>query len=76
MAKETKQKQGKSKNVKQEAARVYTPFFQVKIGGVVVDHTNSLDSAKATVKMPGAKPTEIWRIHANGHADLIERVSM
>lgn len=57
-----------------DAARIYFPFFQVKVAGHVVLHTNKREQAHGAISDANAKPIELWRIHANGTAELLDRV--
>lgn len=51
---------------------IYMPFFQVKVAGRVVEHTNSRAEAHDAMKDAWAKPVELWRI-SQGSAELLER---
>lgn len=55
--------------------KVYFPFYQVKIAGQVVDHTNSRESAHAQMRSAWAKPAELWLIRDGGAPELLARVS-
>lgn len=52
--------------------KIICPFFQVKSAGQVIEHTNSEEAALKILR-DVTKPGEMWRIHANGSADLIRR---
>lgn len=56
------------------AEQVHTPFYQVKVAGVVVVHTNRREEAHTLLRTAAAKPAELWRINEGGSADLLERV--
>lgn len=65
------ERQARESSAKGADARVYTPFFQVRAAGTVIDHTNSRESAHAWKRAASAKPTELWRIEQGGRAVLL-----
>lgn len=57
-----------------EGTRVYPPFYQVKVAGHVIDHTNNREQAHAQMRTAAALPAELWLIHDNGKAQLLDRI--
>lgn len=55
--------------------KVYFPFYQVKVAGQVVDHTNNRESAHATMRNAWAKPAELWLIPEVGSPQLLAKVA-
>lgn len=58
-----------------ESARVYAPFYQVKVGGTVIEHTNNREKAHAELRAGAAMPKELWRVSEGGQAELLERIA-
>lgn len=54
--------------------KILFPFYQVKVGGVVVDHTNSEESAIKTLREASVKPAQMWQIFSDGSAKLIRQI--
>jgi hypothetical protein len=55
--------------------RVSAPFYQVKVAGHVIDHTNLRDRAHVELRDGAAKPKQLWRISEGGGAELLEMVA-
>jgi len=53
--------------------KIYFPFYQVKVAGKVVDHTNNHAAAHSSARISSAKPSEVWLIHEKGNAQLLYR---
>jgi hypothetical protein len=60
---------------RESSERVSTPFYQVKVAGVVIDQTNSRERAHAELRSGGARPKELWLITDSSSAELLDRIA-
>ena len=51
--------------------KIYFPFYQVKVAGKVVDHTNNQSAAFSEARTANAKPAQVWFVQSDGRSALV-----